>query len=463
VSSFENLEILRVDAVAAVARVPARFSNRRAYAQTMAATVAVRCFGAVSGILAARLLGPGGRGELAIIVFMPMMLISWGEFEFSRSVVVESSKSGEASPELAPTAFWVAILLGSVEMVLLAIALRFFLPVDKLYLLGSARWFALYLPATYVMVSLVAIDQGRGRFGSFSLFQVMPGMVYLLAIVCVIWPAHRSSPQAIAVATLAGVISAAALRAAIGWRGILRVRPRWSMASRLFRRGLSFYLPALAGLALLRADMVLLVRLAPAAAIGAYAVAQAIAMGQIGIVNPFVQVGFAAVAVETEHGRALEILARHFRLAQLAVAGTAIVATSMASWAIRVLIGPEFLAATTATYFLIGASGFWGMGQTLDQGLRAASHPRLGIVSNLLGLAALLGAAVPAYLHFGIAGLAAAVCLGQCVNLLALIVFCVFHLRMRPGLFWAFDAATFHEMKAVTSAVRKRFGWAGLS
>jgi len=459
VSSFENLETLNRDSVAAVARVPARFSNRRAYAQTMAAMVAVRCFGALSGVLAARLLGPAGRGELAVIVFMPMMLISWGEFEFSRSVVVESSKSGELSPVLVSTAFWVAVLLGTVEMVLLAVALRFFLPADKLHLLGSARWFALYLPATYVMVSLMGIDQGRGRFGSFSAFQIMPGMVYLLAIVCVIWPAHSNAPQAFAVATLTGVISAAVLRAGLDWPRIWGVRPTWAMTSRLLRRGFTFYIPALAGLALLRADMLLVVRLAPAAAIGAYAVAQAIAMGQVGIVNPFVQVGFAAVAGEAEHDRALETLARHFRLAQVAVAGMAILAAAMASWAIRVLIGPEFLAATTATYFLIGASGFWGMGQTLEQGLRAASHPGLGIFSNLLGLTALLSAGVPAYLYFGITGLAAAAFLGQCVNLLALMGTCVFYLQMRPGLFWAFDAATFHDMKAAMTALRKRFRW----
>lgn len=462
-SSFENLETLNGDCVAGIARVAARFSNRKAYAQTMAATVAVRCFGAVSGVLAARLLGPNGRGELAIIVFMPMMLISWGEFEFSRSVIVESSKNGGASPVLAPTAFWVAAVLGCAEMALLALALRFFLPADKLHLLSSARWFALYLPATYVTVSLMGIDQGRGSFGRFSLFQIMPGMAYLLAIVCVIWPAHRNSPQAFAVAALAGVTSATVLRVALDWRQISRVGPTWSMASRLLRRGFTFYIPALAGLALLRADMLLLVRIAPAAAIGAYAVAQAIAMGQVGIVNPFVQVGFAAVAGEAEHDRALETLARHFRLAQVAVAGMAIFAAASASWAIRVLIGPEFLAATAATYFLIGASGFWGMGQTLEQGLRAASHPGLGIFSNLLGLAILLSAGVPAYLHFGITGLAAAVFLGQCTNLLVLIGLCIFYLRMRPGLFWAFDAATFHEMKVVTAALKKRFGRVSVS
>ncbi len=441
---MENVEAAQVVSVAAVSP---RSSTKRAYAQTISATAAVRCLGAVSGILAARLLGRAGRGELAIIVFMPTMLISLGEFEFARSVVFESSKREEVSPQLVATAFWVTIAMGFVEMALLAIVLRFFLPPDKLYLLNSARWFGLYLPATYMTAALIGIDLGRGRFGRFSVFQVLPGIVYVGAILFIIWPAHHISPQAFALGTLAGVILTACLRAAMDWRGILGARPTWALTSRLFRRGFGFYLPALAGLALLRADMFLLVRLAPAAAIGAYAVAQAISMGQVGVVNPFVQVGFAAVAGETGHERALGTLSRHFRLAQIAVVGMGVLAASLTSWGIRVFFGPEFLSARTATYFLIGATVIWGMEQVLEQGLRAASHPSLGIISNVLGLGILLALAVPAYRHFGIGGLAAAVLLGQLVNLLILIGCCVSMLNMRLASFWAFDAASFREFK----------------
>ena len=67
-----------------------QFSGKRAYSQTFAATIGVRIFGALSGVLAARLLGKAGRGELAVIVFMPMMLISLGELEFSRSLIAVS-------------------------------------------------------------------------------------------------------------------------------------------------------------------------------------------------------------------------------------------------------------------------------------------------------------------------------------------------------------------------------------
>ncbi len=167
---------------------------------------------------------------------------------------------------------------------------------------------------------------------------------------------------------LIGVVFTAAVRAGWDWASICRTVPNWALARRLLRRGFSFYIPALAGLALLRADMFLLVRLAPAAAIGAYAVAQAISMGQVGAVIPFVQVGFAAVAAEVKHERALETLVRHFRLAQVTVVAAALFAASLTSWGIRVFFGTEYLSATNATYFLIAAAATWGMGETLEQG-----------------------------------------------------------------------------------------------
>ena len=462
-SAIDTIENLTIDPIGAVpvalAEVIApRFSNKRAYAQTFAATAAIRVFGALSGILAARLLGSVGRGELAVIVFMPMMLVSLGEFEFSRSVVVESSRGSETCSQLVATAFWVASALGFLEMALLIVVLRSFLPTDKLHLLASAKWFTLYLPACYVSASLTGIDQGRGRFGRFSLYQAMAGIVYLLAIVCVVWPTRKFSPQIFALAMLVGVGLAALLRTGYDLPQICRTMPSWCLARRLLRRGFSFYVPALAGLALLRADMFLLVRLAPAGAIGAYAVAQAISMGQVGAVIPFVQVGFAAVAAEVQHERALETLVRHFRLAQVAVVAAAAAAAALTSWGIRVFFGAQYLSATTATYFLIGAAAMWGMGETLEQGLRAASHPRLGIIANLLGLLVLCALGIPAYLHFGIGGLAGAAFLGQGISLFALISLCVLVLKMPLATFWAFDATTFRQLKIATSGLRRRFG-----
>jgi O-antigen/teichoic acid export membrane protein len=438
------------------AAVPARFSSKTAYAQTFAATVAVRVFGALSGILAARFLGPTGRGELAIIVFMPIMLLSLGEFELSRSVIVQASRCDEVNPQLTSTAFWVAFILGCLEMLLLALFLRFFLPADKLHLLVPARWFAFYLPVSYLTASLIGIDQGMGRFGRFSLVQVMPGALYVLIILCILWPTRWLSPRTFAWAMLAGVVFTAVARSSQDASRIFGTRPGLRLGLQLLRRGFSFYIPSLAALALLRADMVLLVRLAPAGVIGIYAVAQAISMGQAGVINPFIQVGFAAVAREPEQRRALETLARHFRFAQVAAIGLGFVAAALTPSAIKILVGAEFLPATAPTYFLIAGAAFWGMGETLEQGLRAAAHPRLGIISSLIGLTILISLGIPAFDHFGLAGLAATVLLSQAGSLFALIGFCVFFLEMRPGLFWGFGTETFQELKRVGFSLLKR-------
>lgn len=426
-------------AVTQASRIP--FSSRRAYAQTFAASVAIRCLGVVSGVLAARLLGPTGRGELAVIIFLPMLLIPILELQLSLSLAYEVSKTDGIPARVIATGFWLSLVLGCLQMLVLAAVLPIFLPADKLYLIPTARWFVIYVPAVYVTLSLTGIDQGRGRFGRFSLFQSLPGAVYVAAIL-VAWAAGWLTPRVFAFGVLAGALVTSAVRVAMDGRAILHAKPDWTIAKRLLSCGFRFYLPPIAGYLLSRADMLLLVRLAHTEAIGLYAVAQAIAMGQIGAVTPFLQVSFAAVAGETDYEKALQTMARHFRLAQLAVIGAGLAAAALTPWGIRILFGTKFSSAIVATYLLIGTMVCWGLAQVLDQGLRAASHTRPGIFSNVLGLAVLAGLGIPGCIHYGINGLAAAMLAAEFVNLAVLIAFCTLSLKIPARSFWAFEAGT---------------------
>ncbi|MGB2676262.1 MAG: lipopolysaccharide biosynthesis protein [Candidatus Acidiferrum sp.] len=440
--------VLAEEQPVAVQPAPARFSNRRAYAQTFAATAAIRCLGVVSGVMAARLLGPTGRGELAVIIFLPMLLVPFGELELPRSLAYEVSRVDKIPRAVIATSFWLAVGLGVLQALLLAVLLPLYLPADKLHLLGDSRWFMAYLPATLITTTLLGCDQGRGRFGRFSVVLALPGALYTVAILAA-WGSGRVSPGAFAGGLLAATLLVTGVRTQMDWGAISPRLADWTTARRLLKRGLSFYLPTVASIALYRADMFILVRLAPSEAIGLYAVAQAIALGQIGAVHPFVQVGFSAVAGETDPGRALQTLGRHFRLAQLAVMSTGLLAAAVTPWLIRLMFGVQFTGAVTTAYLLIGATVLWGMEQVLEQGLRAAGHPRPGIVSNLLGLALLVGLGIPACLHYGIAGLASAAMVAQLLNLVILIGFCVVRLKMSAKDFWAFDANAIRELKAV--------------
>jgi O-antigen/teichoic acid export membrane protein len=425
--------------------VAARFSNRRAYAQTFAATAAIRCFGVVSGVLAARLLGPEGRGELAVIIFLPMLLVSLGELELPRSLAYEVSRVREIPAAVIATGFWLAMLLGCVQAILLAVLLPHFLPADKLHVLAASRWFMLYLPAALVCATLMGCDQGRGRFGRFSIYLAMPGILYTLGI-ALAWAIGWASPVSFALALLVATLATMTLRVCLDRSALWSAWPDREIARRLLTRGISYYLPAVAGFVLSRADMFILVRLAPSEAIGLYAVAQAIAQGQLGAVNPFIQVSFSAVAGETGQRQALETLARHFRLAQLAAVSAGLLAMAAAPWLIRLMFGARFAGALQAAWLLTGAAVLRGMGQVLEQGLRAAGHPRPGIVSNLLGLVVLVGLGVPACLRFGINGVASSLLAAQFLNLAVLISFCITCLGMPVRSFWTLDKSTFGKL-----------------
>ena len=432
-----------------------RFSVRRAYAQTFTAAAATRCLGVVSGVLAARLLGPKGRGELAVIISLPMLLVPLGELELPRALAYETSRVGEIPRPLIATSFWLGLFLGCIQALVLPLALPLYLPADKLHLLGASRWFVLYLPATLVMTTLMGSDQGKGRFGRFSCLLALPPALYVTAVLAS-WAGGFASPRTFAAGLLIATLITFAVRICMDWDAISGAKPEWDIAWRLLRRGVSFYLPAVAGIALARADMFLLVRLVPSDAVGLYAVAQAIALGQLGAVSPFLHVSFSAVAGDSEPRNALETLALHFRLAQLTAVAAGLLTVALTPWVIRLMFGAQFSGAVTTAWLLTGAATVWSMEQVLEFGLRAAGHTWPGIVSNLAGLVVLAGAGIPACLHYGIAGLAASVLAAQALNLAFLIGFCARRLDMPLRLFNAFHGDSIAQFAGVAASLLHR-------
>jgi O-antigen/teichoic acid export membrane protein len=298
-------------------------------------------------------------------------------------------------------------------------------------------------------------DQGRGRFGRFSLLVALPSALYVIAVLAAS-AGGLTSPQAFAAAFLIATLITFAVRVWIDWDSISGARPEWEIALRLLRRGGSFYIPALAGVALARADMFLLVRLVPSEAVGLYAVAQAIAVGQFGVVNPFMQVSFSAVAGECDPRQALETLARHFRLTQLAAVVFGLLTLAATPWVIGIAFGARFDGAVPSAWFLTGAAAFWGMEQVMEFGLRAAGHARPGIFSNLASMALLATAGIPACVRYGIAGLAVSVFAAQALNLAILIGFCVWRLNMPLRFFSAFHSETIAYFAAVAASFFRR-------
>jgi len=405
-------------------------STPRAYAHCTLASLAVKVFGAATGILAARLLGPEGRGELAVIVFLPTLVAAIGGLSLPQAIAFEVSRAPEREDELAASGVCAGLILGFLEAALLIPLVWVFLPADKLQLAPIAAAFMVYVPVVYAGCCLMGVDQGAGRFREFSIFQPLSGGIYLAGVL-LLAAIGKVTPVGCAGAMLAGAFSVPLLRGTTLRLALSRAKVSWPAARTLLRRGLALHLPALAGLALMRSDMLVLVRTVPAAAIGLYAAGLAVAVGHIGTANPFVQVGFRAVAAERDLPRALSILSRHFRMAQVVVLAGGVLTALLAPWLIHLAFGARFAGAIPVAYWLIAATTLWGLAQILDQMLRALEHTMPGMVSNAVGLGLVFAIGVPASLRFGIVGMGAALVVAQGVNLCLLLRYCLSGLQIQ--------------------------------
>ena len=81
-------------------------SFKRAFASTFAGNLAIQGLGAVSGVVAARILGPEGRGELAAVYFYPGIIALLGILSVPQAVAFEVSRRPEEEERVLRAGFW---------------------------------------------------------------------------------------------------------------------------------------------------------------------------------------------------------------------------------------------------------------------------------------------------------------------------------------------------------------------
>src|SRR5262245_15359733 len=118
----------------------------RHYVSTLAANGAILLLGTIGGILAARLLGPTGRGELAMIMLGPTALATLGNLGISQSLTFFTAQQ----PARRHVLFSASLALAVAQSVVLGGIGYFLLP---LFLSGHppailfwARCFLLFIP-----------------------------------------------------------------------------------------------------------------------------------------------------------------------------------------------------------------------------------------------------------------------------------------------------------------------------
>jgi enterobacterial common antigen flippase len=362
------------------------WTTKRAALITTGANLLISVIGVCTGVLAARLLGPKGRGELAAIQAWPVALASLGMLGTSEALVYFSARDREQRSGYLSACF----LIGSVGALVCSIAgfiaMPWLLKAQGPVVIWGARIFLAQIWLYLAIVMPVELLRAAGRFLAWNVLRVCP-MVLWMAILLAAWIAGVRHPVPLAVASVS-----------LSWLILLplvpMVRaevPRLALPSRTqLADVLRFGLPAVGSLAPrmmnFKLDQILMAALMPPVLLGQYVVAGAWS----GASTPFVT-GLSAVLVPDLAGRSDvanqgEALARVSRVASLIAVSFAVALLATAAIGIPFFFGTKFRPAVQAAEILALAGGVSGFNAVLSEGTRGLGRPAALLRAELLAL-----------------------------------------------------------------------------
>jgi len=177
--------------------------------RTVWANLLIQAITFATSILVARILGPEGRGELALVLLYPQLIAGIGLFGVDRAVGVLGGRGGFTQPLAMIVKL---VLLLSVPVMVVGYATVSWRVADS-HLAQLATLYLAYVPPVYFFTLAVFLFNGTGAFARFNLVRL--GFYWVnLALLAVIWAFAPPMPlEWVVLANLASVYAGLALAA----------------------------------------------------------------------------------------------------------------------------------------------------------------------------------------------------------------------------------------------------------
>jgi O-antigen/teichoic acid export membrane protein len=367
-----------------------------------------------TGTIAARLLGPKGRGEFAAIQLLGSLFATFATLGLSDATTLYCAKDPKNAKSHVCSAMLLSAIAGAPFLFVGYLAIPHILSSQSEIVISTTRWYMLIVLFYLLFEFPHGAMRGLGDFAGWSAFRYV-APVSSLVVLLIAWLTGHVSPQFIALFGL----------------GVLSVLS-WPLAFYIFRRRLSgstrlkpqlwipmlrFSLPSV-GSALpkylnLRLDQVVMAALLPPRMLGLYAVAVAWS-SMIGPI--FEALGaflFPRVALHTSPEGQTRALLQITKFATPIAAIEIITVCLITPWGLTVVFGESFRESIPAALILIVAGAALYLGQLLEEGIRGLGQSMpifwseiAGLIVTALSLAALLrplgilGAAISSLLGY---------------------------------------------------------------
>ena len=354
---------------------------------TTGANGGLAALGFVSGVLAARILGPRGRGELAAIQISATVLATIATLGLPEAVTLYCARD----PERAGRHLGSALVLGLIAcapMLLLGYsAMPYLLRAQSHDVITAARWYLLVAVFFVLIGSPHAALRGISDFAAWNALRFAP-LVIWISVLLLAWMVGRATPEFVASLNLVllGTILTPLTFFVVSCRIRNPFHPDLSSWSPMLRFGLPSVASGLPTNLNLRLDQMLMAALLPASSLGLYVVAVAWS----GAVSPLLQalgaVTFPHVASHASLGEQSRAFVRIVRLASPVALFLAVGIALITPWSLPRVFGYQFRESIPSALVLIAAGSVLSLNQLLEEGFRGMGNPMCILWSELAGL-----------------------------------------------------------------------------
>jgi O-antigen/teichoic acid export membrane protein len=347
----------------------------------MVATAARLALNLLTGILIARVLGPGGRGALAAALAAPPILTWLFEMGCGAAVTYHQARRPRDAPRLIATWLVALVPLAVAGIAVGEVLLPYLLAAQSDHTLFLARLLMLTLVLSFVTDLMYGVVLGDQDFFFCVLFRLVHPLG-LLGAYLGLWVADALTVTTAVVANAgAGAAVAAIVSArALGRHGL--GRPSLSIARTTLWYGLRAHGTMTAGLVNMRLDVLIIPAFLGAASVGLYSVATNVSWIVVAVAGSLSGLVFPAATARRTRGAETVIKSLYATLVVAALLAGALAAT--ATVAVRFVYGGAFSGTVEPLRILLAASVPYAAAGALFAGLYSLNRPFTAGVAQLI-------------------------------------------------------------------------------
>ncbi len=370
-----------------------------------------------SGILAARVLQPDGRGVLAEIVFWGTTVAAISSMSVPMALAMEVARNPKDETLLGS-----GLALAATQSVLAVVLFYLagpFLVEPKLFF-WCMLFAALSIPATFMALTVLSGNHGKKEFGTFNIMRMVPPFVYFASMIGLA-VTGSVSPQALALANAGGSIAVCVLKfpelVRLSGRQISRQKIR-----ALLQLGVTLHASHIFSILLLKVDQIWLIYFFDHSALGNYAVAMTASGAGIGaiaggVLTYYVPHLSGAVEPATQRLYVRLLLGTTLFISIAFAAAMALAAPLL----IPLIFGKAYTAASSICIVLCAAQIPIAYASAAALALRTLGEWRLPVIASVSGLISFVALAGPFSVIAGVNGVAFAITAAWSVTMLLLV------------------------------------------